>query len=298
MTLLEASLLHERASDAVAYSKMFDPTVVKRTALEPMNSALLKRETASPPERSSNAAECLQEMVVALAKLSDVDRMLQHVQRTVPAEDAAAQKWHQISLTSLQWTRKAKSEHFQTKLKELKSVMLALSGPAKEWAAKPAVRVEDTALISKTSDEIIRDDSQACADAPNVVGKHRFHDLEKVGSLRNDLETLRKRDPDCCLIVRNIKRLGLESAESLRAHFSHFAELTEVYCAHSFEKPNAKRRNGRVRPAALGFVVMASSEGAKKVLAAGNEQSVGDVRVRVGPMGPFVEGQPTQTEQD
>merc|ERR1719198_195767 len=58
-----------------------------------------------------------------------------------------------------------------------------------------------------------------------------------VGSLRNDLQRLREYEVGRCLLVRGIKRLGLESAHKLRGHFQHYGAVTEVFVAHSFEKP-------------------------------------------------------------
>ena len=51
--------------------------------------------------------------------------------------------------------------------------------------------------------------------------------------------------------------------------------LAEVLVSHTFEKPSAKRASGRVRPAALGFVVFRSPEAAQAILAAGEEHVVG-----------------------
>merc|ERR1719161_3173488 len=77
------------------------------------------------------------------------------------------------------------------------------------------------------------------------------------GSLRQDLELLRQRQPECVIIVRKIKKLGFESPQLLDKYFSQFGEVKELLVAHSHVKPTSKRPNGRVRPAALGFVVMA-----------------------------------------
>merc|ERR1719161_1855327 len=88
------------------------------------------------------------------------------------------------------------------------------------------------------------------------------------GSLRQDLELLRQRQPECVIIVRKIKRLGFESPQVLNDHFSQYGEVKELLVAHSHIKPTAKRPNGRVRPAALGFIVMATEQAAENAFKA------------------------------
>merc|ERR1719506_2934297 len=94
------------------------------------------------------------------------------------------------------------------------------------------------------------------------------------GSLRQDLELLRQRQPEHVIIVRKIKKLGFESPQLLDEHFSQFGEVKELLVAHSHVKPTAKRPNGRVRPAALGFVVMANEESAQTAFKAGADQMI------------------------
>merc|ERR1719199_2138612 len=102
-----------------------------------------------------------------------------------------------------------------------------------------------------------------------------------VGSLRDDLERLKEYDARQCLIVRRIKRLGLRSAEILRQYFSGFGGVKEMLISHSFEKKSAKCRADRVRPAALGFLVMNSVDGAQAALRAGPIIMIGEVDVEV-----------------
>merc|ERR1719161_2891980 len=101
-------------------------------------------------------------------------------------------------------------------------------------------------------------------------------DSSLVGSLRADLEKLRTYDPDRCLLVRNLKKLGLSSQQLLQEHFGHYGVVSEVLVAHSFEKPSAKRRNGRIRSATKGFVVMEDPAVALRVLQDGETQWVAD----------------------
>jgi hypothetical protein len=127
-------------------------------------------------------------------------------------------------------------------------------------------------------------------DLPEPEGDLLAAAPQKLGSLRADLEKLRGYEPDCCLIVRRIKHLGIESASILGEHFGRAGTVAEVLVSHSFEKPCQKRRHGRVRPAALGFVVMATREGAERALAAGGEQLVGQAQIGVKIFEPFADG--------
>jgi len=115
------------------------------------------------------------------------------------------------------------------------------------------------------------------AQAGNQVVKGELN----VGSLRDDLERLKEHDAQQCLIVRRIKRLGLGSPEILRKHFASFGGVKEMLISHSFEKKSAKCRADRVRPAALGFVIMDSVDGAQAALLAGPTIMIGDVDVEV-----------------
>merc|ERR1719453_2390027 len=107
------------------------------------------------------------------------------------------------------------------------------------------------------------------------------------GSLRQDLELLRQRQPECVVIVRKIKKLGFESPQILDHYFSQYGEVKELLVAHSHVKPTAKRPNGRVRPAALGFVVMATEEGAKNAFMAGTEHLLHGVSIELAPFASF-----------
>merc|ERR1719261_774342 len=107
------------------------------------------------------------------------------------------------------------------------------------------------------------------------------------GSLRQDLELLKQRQPEHVIIVRRIKKLGFESPQLLDEHFSHYGEVKELLVAHSHVKPTSKRPNGRVRPAALGFVVMGTPDAAKNAFKGGTEQMISDVSVELAPFESF-----------
>merc|ERR1719387_1982818 len=115
-----------------------------------------------------------------------------------------------------------------------------------------------------------------------------------AGSLRDDLEKIRCYEMGRCLIIRRIKRLGLNSPQILRKRFSDFGNVTEVFAAHSCEKKTLKAKlEQRLRPAAIGFVVMDSCEEADEALRGGASLMVGEVEVTVQPFETFGRGDDT-----
>merc|ERR1719272_2363415 len=99
-----------------------------------------------------------------------------------------------------------------------------------------------------------------------AVPKQQAEERGWNGTLRTHLSVLQDEDPMCVLIVRRINRLGFESDAALKEYFTKFGSVRHVLVAHSRVKPNAKRPLARVRPAGIGFVVMASQEETNKVL--------------------------------
>jgi hypothetical protein len=63
--------------------------------------------------------------------------------------------------------------------------------------------------------------------------------------------------------------------------------VKELLVAHSHVKPTPKRPNGRVRPAALGFVVMGSAEATQKAFSFGTEQTISGVAIELAPFESF-----------
>jgi len=309
MTLIQASLLQQENVGARGQeSEKASPEGAKepaRAALRPVEPVVVKHKDSAPAELADTVARSLQQIMAAVTKLSDLDKTLDLAQQMMPAEDCEALKWHRTSLTAMEWTRNVQSEHVQALLKGLQSAVMAAqlavpgakanstSGGACTQSLRPPPPCRPPGVFFTDENESSPGESEAKEQSDgSVVDELGEKENVPIGSLRNDLEKIRDRDPSCCLIVRNIKRLGLESSELLRQHFSRLGEVEEVCVAHSFEKPNAKRtkhRNGRIRPAALGFVVMASEEDAQAVLAAGSDQTVGQVCVNVRLIEPFDE---------
>lgn len=109
------------------------------------------------------------------------------------------------------------------------------------------------------------------------------------GSLRQDLELLRGRNHRCVVVVRKIKQLGFEAPSLLTSHFSKHGDVEEVLVALTNSRRKSKRRKEeiRTRPAAMGFVVMKSAEGAARVLQFGELQDVQGVWIQVHPFSSF-----------
>jgi len=86
-------------------------------------------------------------------------------------------------------------------------------------------------------------------------------------TLQDIMQDLNSVEEDRVLIVRRIKQLGFSSGARIREHFERVGRVEHVLMSHSHVQQ-------RVRPASLGFVVMACREDAEAVLAAGGEQEV------------------------
>jgi hypothetical protein len=113
--------------------------------------------------------------------------------------------------------------------------------------------------------------SQGNAPSYNGSGGHAATAQNPQGgfdnSLRANLETLQSMDCNSIIQVRKINRLGFESSEALKEHFSKYGKVDRVLVSHCY----AKARNLRFRPSGLGFVVMSAAEEVQAILADGPE---------------------------
>lgn len=103
-----------------------------------------------------------------------------------------------------------------------------------------------------------------------------------MSTLSSSLQMLSNEDPDCLFIVRRINRLGFKAPKKLKRHFSSCGRVSQVLMAHSTvhtkgEQPLYPRR----RPSSLGFVLMATPEGARRAHALGEEQTVDNCIISV-----------------
>jgi hypothetical protein len=114
-------------------------------------------------------------------------------------------------------------------------------------------------------------------EAPLVVPKVAFHTQSRYAraiptwelqapencfNLASLLQVLEEVDEACVLTVRKIHKLGLNSAQILREHFSQYGEIDRVMLLPSRPKSNVASAaiHGKVRPASMAFVVMRSRQ--------------------------------------
>lgn len=245
-------------------------------------------QEATKNTKKSMAAALL-ELTTIAAQLAKVDMSIAEVHDGVP-EDPEAKRWHDISIQALRTSRKMLSEKQFAHLNEISalagnvetSAALKMTPEQKPEETVPEPEPEETVPEQKTKAKSTwgswtSADVDACPEfvpPPPGLESSCLQAEEGIGSLRQDLEILRRTQPEKVLIVRKIKKLGFESPQMLKQHFGQYGLVKEILVAHSHVKPTPKRPNGRVRPAALGFVIMACPEGAKKALEAGVMQEV------------------------
>jgi hypothetical protein len=98
-------------------------------------------------------------------------------------------------------------------------------------------------------------------------------------TMKAHLRALRMENPEAVIVTRRINKLGFESGNILRAHFSQYGEVKHVCVCHSHVKRPGKPL--RFRPAGMGFVVMGSPEIVSDILTDGAEQVVAGVAVQI-----------------
>lgn len=125
---------------------------------------------------------------------------------------------------------------------------------------------------------------------PGEPSSHNWM-LAPSETMKAQLQALQLEDPATVFIARRINKLGFSSAEILRAYFSLYGPVKNVYVSHSRVKSlkplQGERRSSdahwRLRAAALGFVVMSSADATARILAEGPEHVVNGVTVRLQP---------------
>jgi len=250
-------------------------------------------EILKPIETTQNSgpvSKPLQNFLEVAMKVAQIDEAIINARACPPVQDdSEAFKWHEVSIKALMWTRTSLIEQQSNALGQLKSSVLSQKTPViHSWEAAPALLASAAPFSPVPLKSIVGAGVKPSkALTPAQVGAKVATGEMSVGSLRDDLERLKEYDSQQCLIVRRIKRLGLSSPEILRDHFSGFGRVAEMLISHSFEKKSAKCRSDRVRPAALGFIVMESVEGAQAALQAGPTLLVGDVDIEVNKFEPL-----------
>jgi len=262
LALLESTLPQQADSDDVCPAKAQVISHLAPVGLSAPKAQMQAREMPSGTNLGGGKdfAALLADLVGVAAELARMDEMLAQAEASAPAS-AEARKWHEVSVQALVWSREALAERQNNLLVQMK--VLSQVG-----CADKAVAVSSESIVAQTYSPT---QPEAALSLEAVESETAV-----VGSLRADLERLRGYSKEQCLLVRKIKRLGLESPQKLRTHFERYGAVSEVLVAHSFEKPSAKRRNGRMRPAAIGFIVMAADAAATAILATGESHMIQD----------------------
>merc|ERR1719382_1891834 len=84
----------------------------------------------------------------------------------------------------------------------------------------------------------------------------------------------------CIFVVRSIGMLGFRSRDVLKEHFSYYGTVTDVIVPTSHGKVGDDP-HGRIRPSALGFVVMEDAVVVWSILQLGGRQTVNGHVIRV-----------------
>jgi len=235
---------------------------------------------SSTSKTPAAVASTLLELTEVASQLARVEMMLAQVTENAPEEESA-KRYHEISLQALECSKKMLHEKQAQYLTDLGGMIGSPSKAAKDEVT-PTLDPEPTSTTWKGWSQAEIDAVPEFVPSSDVASK-----LIGSGSLRQDLELLRQRQPECVIIVRKIKKLGFESPQLLDQYFSQYGEVKELLVAHSHVKPTAKRPNGRVRPAALGFVVMATEEGAQNAFKTGTQQWLNGVNIELAPFESF-----------
>lgn len=227
------------------------------------------------PDTANNAQlvpALLLELVTIVAQISQLDAMFDKVKGNAPTAGSEADKWHQVSVQALETSRKYMVEQQTSLLQRLATAKLNGTSP-------PVLAKSDSATTSENKKEDAIPQHKEVTPPPGLDPsvpdlKAGLAGSTDGNSLRNYLEKIKMHTPGCALLIRKIKPLGFESPEHLRAHCEQFGKVAEVLVSHCITKPSPKRAKGRIRPAALGFVIMASPEDADAVFTQGEHQNI------------------------
>jgi hypothetical protein len=278
-SFIESALLKMSSENSAPFEERVS-NLVKQLDSKATTTASEPTYVSSAPKTQATVASSLLDLTEVASQLARVESMLAQVTENAPEEETA-KRYHEISLQALQCSQKMLYEKQTQCLKDLG----ALVGSPAQAPSDEAGPIVDSTPDSTTWSGWSKADIQAVPEfvpAVDVSSK-----LIGSGSLRQDLELLRERQPECVIIIRKIKKLGFESPQILNDHFSQYGEVKELLVAHSHVKPTAKRPNGRVRPAALGFVVMATAEAAQTAFKAGTDQMLCGISIELAPFESF-----------
>jgi len=289
MMMMQSNMIG--ATDFKAQNKQLSVPKVSDTGLMVPSISVEQGTKPSVTNTSSAVPALLLELVTIVSQIAQLDAMFDKVKESAPDAGSEADKWHQVSVQALETSRKYMVEQ-QTSLIQRLATNTGTSLPAQSGNVALEPRKEDALVATKKVvaiasppglapppglENMVHNDEQA-----NSPPSPKSQVSGEGNSLRTDLEKIKLHAPGCALLVRKIKPLGFESAEHLKTYFEQFGTVAEVLVSHCITKPSPKRATGRVRPAALGFVVMASPEEADKAFAHGEHHFVQGKDASVG----------------
>jgi hypothetical protein len=109
-------------------------------------------------------------------------------------------------------------------------------------------------------------------------------DSHCTGTLSSHLMEVSAEDPACVFVARQLHRLGFQSREKLRQHYSQYGKVLRVLVADkrvkAFPGVNTQRKT---RPGGLGLILMKNSASVRKILADGQEQYVHGHKILIQP---------------
>jgi hypothetical protein len=121
-----------------------------------------------------------------------------------------------------------------------------------------------------------RDSLQDCNAAASSLPSCEKQAIDAAGasSLRSHFGELDQVPCERIFLVRKIQRLGLNSADSVRAHFNTYGDVEDVLVAHSPVLSGCKTYVRRFRPSNLAIVTMKTAAMAERVHAQGRDQVI------------------------
>lgn len=169
--------------------------------------------------------------------------------------------------------------------------------PAAPWALRPRPTLRGPGRRAPQPRCQQRVNSSTAMAAPGLERVHQapFTVPAVADTLRTHVTEVQSKDSRCVLVVRKIQRLGHDSNKQLRAYFEWFGPVESVLT--SPVRSQAQEGGMRLRPAHLGFVVMAAPEDARAALSDGESQNVAGVQIEVQQFVPHCHGSAWATEQ-
>mmetsp|Transcript_82522 Transcript_82522/g.129748 ORF Transcript_82522/g.129748 Transcript_82522/m.129748 type:complete len:315 (-) Transcript_82522:176-1120(-) len=135
-------------------------------------------------------------------------------------------------------------------------------GPQLERVLKK-LSPDDAAVLKACLDSKDKRIGGTCSPSSPIPEKRSFQ--IQVSSLRDNLQRLATFESSRVIMVKKINKLGFNSNRVLQHFFSKFGKVEEVLMTHGIDKRTNPDRP-KYRPAAVGFMVVESSEVAAAIL--------------------------------